>query len=63
LGSLWTDLALLRIERRGCEAATVLKSAAEFGDQREAFSGQTVFAVRNPHGLTRTVTCGIIFEQ
>jgi serine protease Do len=56
----WTDLALLRIDldaakRRGLEFAT-----AEFGDSDELFAGQTVFAVGTPHGLTRTVTRGII---
>jgi serine protease Do len=56
----WTDLALLRIDleaakRRGLEFAT-----AEFGDSDDLFAGQTVFAVGTPHGLTRTVTRGII---
>ncbi|MBC7368629.1 MAG: trypsin-like peptidase domain-containing protein [Undibacterium sp.] len=56
----WTDLALLRIDvadakRRGLKFAT-----AEFGDSSKLFPGQTVFAVGTPHGLTRTVTRGII---
>jgi serine protease Do len=56
----WTDLALLRIDvadakRRGLKFAT-----AEFGDSAKLYPGQTVFAVGTPHGLTRTVTRGII---
>ena len=56
----WTDLAVLRIDvadarRRGLKFAT-----AEFGDSAKLFPGQTVFAVGTPHGLTRTVTRGII---
>lgn len=56
----WTDLALLRIDlaaikRRGLSFAT-----AEFGDSDGLFVGQTVYAVGTPHGLTRTVTRGII---
>ena len=56
----WTDLALLRIDvadakRRGLKFAT-----ADFGDSDKLFPGQTVFAVGTPHGLTRTVTRGII---
>jgi len=56
----WTDLALLRIDvaeakRRGLKFAT-----AEFGDSDKLYPGQTVYAVGTPHGLTRTVTRGII---
>ena len=56
----WTDLALLRIDvaevkRRGLKFAT-----ADFGDSDKLFPGQTVYAVGTPHGLTRTVTRGII---
>ncbi|MGA2015943.1 MAG: trypsin-like peptidase domain-containing protein [Opitutaceae bacterium] len=56
----WTDLALLRInlddaKRRGLEF-----KHAEFGDSDRLWVGETVFAVGTPHGLTRTVTRGII---
>lgn len=56
----WTDLALLRIDvaeakRRGLKFAN-----ADFGDSDKLFPGQTVYAVGTPHGLTRTVTRGII---
>jgi serine protease Do len=33
---------------------------AEFGDSDKLYVGQTVYAVGTPHGLTRTVTRGII---
>jgi len=56
----WTDLALLRINlddarRRGLEF-----KHAEFGDSDRLWVGETVYAVGTPHGLTRTVTRGII---
>lgn len=57
----WTDLAVLRIDmtevrRRGWKLAH-----ADFIDEKEKlYPGETVFAVGTPHGLTRTVTRGII---
>lgn len=56
----WTDLAVLRLDldevkRRGWKIAH-----AEFGDSAKLFPGQEVYAVGTPHGLTRTVTRGII---
>jgi len=56
----WTDLALIRInlddaKRRGLEF-----KHAEFGDSDRLWVGETVYAVGTPHGLTRTVTRGII---
>lgn len=56
----WTDLALLRIDLEGVKRRGLTFSAAEFGDSDELFVGQTVFAVGTPHGLTRTVSRGII---
>jgi serine protease Do len=56
----WTDLALLRIDLDAIKRRNLTFAAAEFGDSDELFVGQTVFAVGTPHGLTRTVTRGII---
>ena len=56
----WTDLALLRIDLEGVKRRGLTFSAAEFGDSDQLFVGQTVFAVGTPHGLTRTVSRGII---
>lgn len=56
----WTDLALLRIDVAEAKRRGLKFAAAEFGDSAKLFPGQTVFAVGTPHGLTRTVTRGII---
>jgi serine protease Do len=56
----WTDLALLRLDTASLKARGLSFSAAGFGDSSELFAGQTVYAVGTPHGLTRTVTRGII---
>lgn len=56
----WTDLALLRIDMADAERRGLVFSYARFGDSEDLVPGQTVFAVGTPHGLTRTVTKGII---
>ncbi len=56
----WTDLALLRLDLQEVKRRGLSFAAAEFGDSDELYAGQTVFAVGTPHGLTRTVTRGII---
>lgn len=56
----WTDLALLRLDLDEVRARGLKFRAAEFGDSESLFPGQTVYAVGTPHGLTRTVTRGII---
>jgi len=56
----WTDLALLRIDVAEVKRRGLSFAAADFGDSDDLFPGQTVFAVGTPHGLTRTVTRGII---
>jgi serine protease Do len=56
----WTDLALLRIDVADAQRRGLKFAIAEFGDSAKLFPGQTVFAVGTPHGLTRTVTRGII---
>ena len=59
----WTDLAVLRLDmdevkRRGWKVAY-----ATFGESEKLFPGQEVFAVGTPHGLTRTVTRGIVSNK
>lgn len=59
----WTDLAVLRLDmeevrRRGWKVVH-----AEFGDSDKLFPGQEVYAVGTPHGLTRTVTRGIVSNK
>jgi serine protease Do len=56
----WTDLALLRIDMSEVERRGFTFAYATFGDSDALRPGQTVFAVGTPHGLTRTVTKGII---
>ncbi|MBS0630986.1 MAG: trypsin-like peptidase domain-containing protein [Verrucomicrobia bacterium] len=56
----WTDLALLRIDLAEVKRRKLKFDHADFGDSDKLFPGQTVFAVGTPHGLTRTVTRGII---
>ncbi|MBE2212600.1 MAG: trypsin-like peptidase domain-containing protein [Opitutaceae bacterium] len=56
----WTDLALLRIDMADARRRGLAFSVARFGDSERLAPGQTVFAVGTPHGLTRTVTKGII---
>ncbi|HEY9250909.1 MAG TPA: trypsin-like peptidase domain-containing protein, partial [Rariglobus sp.] len=56
----WTDLALLRIDLAEVKRRGLVFTHASFADSDKLFPGQTVFAVGTPHGLTRTVTRGII---
>lgn len=56
----WTDLALLRIDLAEAKRRGLTFAHAKFGDSDKLFPGQTVYAVGTPHGLTRTVTRGII---
>ncbi len=56
----WTDLAVLQLDRQELRDRNLSFTAAEFGDSDRLFPGQTVYAVGTPHGLTRTVTRGII---
>lgn len=56
----WTDLALLRLDVDEVKRRNLTFAHAEFGDSDALSPGQTVFAVGTPHGLTRTVTKGII---
>lgn len=56
----WTDLALIRINMDEVKRRGLTFKHAEFGDSDKLFVGETVYAVGTPHGLTRTVTRGII---
>ncbi len=56
----WTDLSLLRINLDDAKRRGLSFKHAEFGDSDKLYVGETVFAVGTPHGLTRTVTRGII---
>lgn len=56
----WTDLALLRLDMDEVKRRGLTFTHAKFGDSEALYPGQTVYAVGTPHGLTRTVTRGII---
>lgn len=56
----WTDLALLRLDMDEVRRRGLSFTHAEFGDSDRLHPGQTIYAVGTPHGLTRTVTKGII---
>ena len=57
----WTDLAVLRVDMAEVKRRGWTLAHADFiGDKEKLFPGEVVFAVGTPHGLTRTVTRGII---
>jgi serine protease Do len=56
----WTDLSLLRLDLTDAKKRGLNFKHAEFGDSEKLYVGETVYAVGTPHGLTRTVTRGII---
>ena len=56
----WTDLALIRLDVAEVKKRGLIFAHAEFGDSTALYPGETVYAVGTPHGLTRTVTRGII---
>ncbi len=56
----WTDLAVLRIDMAEVKRRGFKLSPAQFGESKELYPGQVVYAVGTPHGLTRTVTRGIV---
>ena len=56
----WTDLAVLRLDLDEVRRRKLAFTVADFGDSSGLYSGQTVFAVGTPYGLTRTLTRGII---
>ncbi len=56
----WTDLAVLRINLPEVQRRKLTFTHASFGDSTRLVPGENVYAVGTPHGLTRTVTRGII---
>jgi serine protease Do len=56
----WTDLAVLRLDMDEIKRRNWTVIHAGFGDSRALYPGQVVYAVGTPHGLTRTVTRGIV---
>lgn len=56
----WTDLAVLRLDMTEVRRRGLKFAHARFGDSDKLFPGETVYAVGTPHGLTRTVTRGIV---
>ncbi|MCH6256430.1 trypsin-like peptidase domain-containing protein [Puniceicoccaceae bacterium K14] len=56
----WTDLALIQLDMEQVTGRRLGFSYASFGDSEKLKPGQVVFAVGTPHGLSRTVSKGII---
>lgn len=56
----WTDLALLQLDMEAIKRRKFTFTFAKFADSEKLYPGQIVYAVGTPHGLTRTVTRGII---
>jgi len=56
----WTDLALIQLDADEIQKRNLRFTVSRFGDSDDLYPGQEVFAVGTPHGLTRTVTRGII---
>jgi serine protease Do len=56
----WTDLALIRIDMANVGRRNLKFAYASFGSSDLLRPGQSVYAVGTPHGLSRTVTKGII---
>jgi serine protease Do len=59
----WTDLAVLRIDMEEVKRRGFKLVHAQFGDSQALYPGQEVYAVGTPHGLTRTVTRGIVSNK
>jgi serine protease Do len=59
----WTDLAVLQIDMAEVKRRGFKLTHAQFGDSNTLYTGQEVYAVGTPHGLTRTVTRGIVSNK
>lgn len=56
----WTDLAVIQLDLTQLKDRSLTFLHAGFGNSKDLYPGQPVFAVGTPNGLTRTVTRGII---
>jgi serine protease Do len=59
----WTDLAVLQVDMSEVKRRGFKLTHAQFGDSNTLYAGQEVYAVGTPHGLTRTVTRGIVSNK
>ena len=56
----WTDLAIIKLDLNVIKKKNIKLTHADFGDSSFLYPGKIVYAAGTPHGLTRTVTKGII---
>jgi serine protease Do len=56
----WTDLALIQLDLDEIKRKKLTFAFAELGKSADVSLGQPVMAVGTPHGLSRTVTAGIV---
>jgi len=56
----WTDLALVKLDMDDLKARNLTFDFAPMGKSDDVVLGQPVMALGTPHGLTRTLTAGII---
>ncbi len=59
----WTDLAVLKLDAAEVARRKLTFAHARFGDSDRLYVGEDVYAVGTPHGLSRTVTRGIISNK
>lgn len=56
----WTDLALIRLDKRELESKKLRFAVASLGDSDSLKTGEVVYAAGTPHGFARTLTRGIV---
>ena len=59
----WTDLAVLKLDAAEVARRKLTFTHARFGNSDRLYVGEDVYAVGTPHGLSRTVTRGIISNK
>ncbi len=59
----WTDLAVIKLDAAEVAKRKLTFTHARFGNSDRLFVGEDVYAVGTPHGLSRTVTRGIISNK